>query len=661
MRQSIAVCALLLCAAAAGFSQGLRETRGRGQASGGLEVVDFEGRAVVAGELLVKFREGNSEKLRGDSVRMRRLGISESRDLGRSGYSQLRVSSGLRSVMDELSRDADVEYVEPNYVVEVSATAPNDPLFSRQWGLKNTGQDGGLVKADIDATAAWDITKGVKKNVIAVVDTGVDYTHPDLAANMWSAPRSFTVTFAANDSITCPAGSRGYNAIANTCDPKDNATHGTMVAGTIGAAGNSGAGTAGVAWTTSIMGLAFMDSTGRGSVANAIRAIEFAIQAKKALGDGANVRVLNNSWGGSGFSQALLDTIQKASAAGMLFVAAAGNSKLNLDTQQEYPAAYTAPNVLTIAATDNKDALASFSSWGVKFAHAGAPGVSIATTSPGASYVLASGTSFAAPVTSGVAALVLAACDTLDPVAVRKAILDNVDPVPGMAGKVSTGGRVNAYKAVRNCAALAAPVVKPGFTVAANPLTVTLNPGSTVTVGVQIAAVGGFTGQVLLSLAGLPAGVTGSFNASSASPGAAVSLRLTAAANASLTAGAVAASIRGVSGALSSTSTMAVTVKPVPSFHVSADPASATIVPGASAAYTFTLTPIGDFNQSIFVQLTGLPAGTSGQFSQPSPGKLVLTVRSSTAVVPRTYTLTATAISGTLRKPVPLTLQVNAR
>src|SRR5205085_7448708 len=160
--------------------------------------------------------------------------------------------------------------------------------------------------ADIGASLAWNVSTGSTTNLIGVVDTGIDYNHPDLAANVWSAPSQFTVSLSWGQ-ITCPAGSHGYNAVARTCNPADDHSHGTHVSGTIGALGNNSLGVAGVNWTASVMGLKFLGSNGSGALADAVNAIEFAIQAKAAFGAQANVRVLSNSWGGGGFSQSLLD------------------------------------------------------------------------------------------------------------------------------------------------------------------------------------------------------------------------------------------------------------------------------------------------------------------------------------------------------------------
>jgi subtilisin family serine protease len=359
-----------------------------------------------------------------------------------------------------------VEYVEPNYIVRAVATA-NDTQFGNLWGLRNTGQTvngvlGGSPGADIHATGAWDISTGSRANVVGVIDTGIDYNHTDLGANAWTAAASFTVTIG-GATITCAAGSHGFNAIARTCDPLDDNDHGSHVSGTIGAVGNNSLGVAGVNWTASIMGSKFLDATGSGTLANAIDAIEFTIQAKAA--GAANVRILSNSWGGGGYSQALLDEINRAKANDILFVAAAGNSGLNNDSWAFYPADYTywgATNIIAVAATDNNDHLASFSNYGPTLVHLGAPGVNILSTTRGNTYQYFSGTSMATPHVSGAAALILSKC-TLTTAALKTTILNNVDVVSGLSGRVATNGRLNVDKALRSCTP-AAPVAPTNLT-----------------------------------------------------------------------------------------------------------------------------------------------------------------------------------------------------
>jgi subtilisin family serine protease len=338
-----------------------------------------------------------------------------------------------------------VGYAEPDYILRPVAT-PNDPYFPQEWALLNTSVPG----ADIGATNAWAITTGSTANVVGVVDSGIDYTHPDLAANVWAAPSGFTVQLASG-AVTCPAGSHGYNAITRSCDPRDDNNHGTHVSGTIGAAGNNQAGVTGINWTTRIMGLKFIDSTGSGTTSGAIDAIEFALQAKQVFGGAANVRVLSNSYGGSGNSQSLLAEINTATAADVLFVAAAGNDSNNNDVTPEYPASYTTANVISVAATTSTDALASFSNYGATSVHLGAPGQNIISTVTNASYGYYSGTSMATPHVSGAAMLVLSRC-SLNTANLKSTLLANVDVLPSLTGRTSTGGRLNVFKALQSCA-----------------------------------------------------------------------------------------------------------------------------------------------------------------------------------------------------------------
>ena len=371
------------------------------------------------------------------------------------GFRRMRSRSlDVQAMMRALRTHPAIEYVEPNFLWHSSAM-PNDPQFANLWGLRNVGQTvngrAGTVDADIHAASAWSVATGSRANVVAVVDTGIDYTHPDLVANLWNAPAAFTVSVGGS-AVTCPAGSHGFNAIARTCDPGDDNNHGTHVSGTIGGSGNNAIGVPGVNWNASIMALKFLDSSGSGSTSDAINAIEFAIQAKGAFASTAraNVRVLSNSWGGSGFSQALLDQINRASANGMLFVAAAGNNGANNDVTATYPASYNAASVVAVAATDNRDQLASFSNFGSSV-HLAAPGVAILSTVIGGGYQFFSGTSMATPHVAGSAALILSACG-LDTTALKAAIVNNVDVVSALSGKVGTSGRLNLDRALRSCA-----------------------------------------------------------------------------------------------------------------------------------------------------------------------------------------------------------------
>lgn len=405
----------------------------------------FNGTEVVSGEVLVKFN--HSTHLAGvllDQAEARSLAeiavgsdISESRLIGGIPVHLLHSRSrNVAELVQQIRSRSDVEYVEPNFVIRVNRI-PNDPSFSSLYGLQK-----------ISAPSAWEKNTGNASVTVGVIDSGIDYTHPDLVGNVWSAPALFTVRIGGVN-INCAAGTHGFNAIINSCDPFDDNGHGTHVSGTIGATGNNGVGVVGVNWTTSIMASKFLDSTGAGSTAGAINAIEFVVQANLAS-QSPNVRVLSNSWGGGPFSQSLLDEINRAGGNNMLFVAAAGNSGTNNDTNPQYPASFNTQYVVAVAATDSNDQLASFSNFGPTTVHLGAPGVGILSTFPGATYQSLDGTSMATPHVSGAAALILSACN-LDTLTVKSTILNTVDPDSALVGKTITRGRLNVNRALRSC------------------------------------------------------------------------------------------------------------------------------------------------------------------------------------------------------------------
>jgi len=428
----------------------------------------YRGLPVVAGEVLVRFRTPG--RTTPPDVHAH-VDADDDEPVG-PGWRRIHSRSrDVQALIAALAARGDVELVEPNYIVTADAT-PNDPSFGSLWGLKNNSVPG----ADIHATAAWDLITGSAATVVGVIDGGVDYTHPDLAANMWSAPTQFTVNIFGR-SLTCPAGSHGFNSILWTCDPADDNGHGTHTSGTIGAVGNNSTGVAGVNWTTRIMAIKFLDATGQGSVSDAIDAIEFAIQVRNFFGvNGANVRVLSNSWGGPGVSTPLQDEIQRAAAAEMLFVAAAGNDSANIDAFPFSPASLPVANIVAVAATDANDALAGFSNYGPNSVHLAAPGVGILSTWPNGGYNTLSGTSMATPHVAGAAALVLAGC-SLTTAQLKAALLANVDVIPSVTALVQTNGRLNVDRALRSCVTipsvnLTSPANNSTF---ASPATITLS------------------------------------------------------------------------------------------------------------------------------------------------------------------------------------------
>jgi subtilisin family serine protease len=322
---------------------------------------------------------------------------------------------------------------------------PNDPMFADQWALKNAGQNGGKENADIGAVKAWAKTKGSKKVVVAVLDTGVDYLHLDLVTNMWIRPDS--VPQYRDDELGVFNDLHGFNATENLADPMDDNGHGTHCAGVIGAEGDNEQGIAGINWQVEIMPLKFLGRGGMGTTKDAIEAINYAIDRKQK---GVNVRVISASWGSTAYSKALEDAIRAAGEQGILFVAAAGNDGGDNDKRPHYPSNYNLPNVISVAALDRNDNLASFSNYGVKTVHIAAPGKDILSTWLKDGFREASGTSMATPQVSGVAALILASEPNLPVEKLRERILKSVDKIDSLNGKVENGGRLNAAKALGN-------------------------------------------------------------------------------------------------------------------------------------------------------------------------------------------------------------------
>jgi subtilisin family serine protease len=308
---------------------------------------------------------------------------------------------------------------------------------------------------DIHATQAWDVATGSTNVIVAVIDSGVDYTHPDLAGNMWVNQAELNgIPGVDDDGNGCVDDIYGYDFCNSDPDPMDDHFHGTHVAGTIGAVGNNGIGVVGVCWNVRIMALKFLSESGSGADSDAIECIYYAAQ------NGA--RILNNSWGGGGFSQAVMDAISAANSAGVLFVAAAGNSAGNNDQNPEYPASYNVPNVIAVAATGSHDELASFSCYGVTSVDLGAPGMDILSTLPtymtyamsqngfSTGYGTASGTSMAAPHVSGALALLESCYPSLTAAQVKGRLLARVDPVTGLGDKVLSCGRLNVFNLVNS-------------------------------------------------------------------------------------------------------------------------------------------------------------------------------------------------------------------
>jgi thermitase len=326
----------------------------------------------------------------------------------------------------------------------VKAPAPNDPLFAEQWSLQNTGQRSGKTGADICATRAWAKTTGSNKVVVAVIDTGVDYRHTDLAGNIWTRPA--TLAPYTDAELGTFDDLHGFDAADMDGDPMDDNGHGTHCAGIIGAEGDNREGVSGVNWHVQIMPLKFLRANGSGTLKDAIECINYVIARKR---DGVNVRIISASWGSTMRSRALEDAIRSAGEEGILFIAAAGNASTNNDRFPHFPSSYEQPNVVSVAALDRNDKLARFSNYGARSVHIAAPGAEILSTWLGNEYEEHSGTSMATPEVAGVAALVLAANPNMTMKELRARLLESTDKLPALEGKVATGGRLNAARAVR--------------------------------------------------------------------------------------------------------------------------------------------------------------------------------------------------------------------
>lgn len=352
-----------------------------------------------------------------------------------------------------------VRYAEPDYLMQESA-APNDPGFGLQWGDRNAGQSvngvTGTRGADDAATAAWDVTTGSRNIVIGETDSGVQYDHPDLAANIWSNPGGIG---------SCAAGTHGYNVITSVCDPMDDETkyggHGTHVAGILGAVGNNGIGVAGLNWQTTILPVKWLDANGSGPTSRLIAALDWLIAAKRA---GVNVGVINDSatFVGTAFSQALSDKIDELGANGILFVTAAGNTHQNNDDPSvgRYPCRYDRPTEICVTASDQQDRLASFANYGAQTVDLAAPGDNIYSTLRGSGYGYISGGSMASPQVAGTAALMLSQ-QSMTPAQIKARIVASVDQLPSLQGKVRSGGRLDVCKAVLGCPATSTPTPTP--------------------------------------------------------------------------------------------------------------------------------------------------------------------------------------------------------
>lgn len=387
-----------------------------------LRFESLESRALMAADLLqldqsqyatdhflVQFRDGTSTAA---ALNTEVNGAKVTKQVSTDGWYQATVSaaSNLNSALQAFQNLSTVLTATPDFRVQLQAT-PNDTNYASQWALENSND------ADIDASQAWNYGT-TSSTVVAVIDTGIDYTHVDLASNIWTNSREVAGNGIDDDRNGYTDDVRGWNFVSNNNNPMDDNGHGTHVAGTIGAIGNNGIGVSGIAWGVKIMALKFMDSTGSGMLSDAVAAIDYA----RANG----AKIINASWGGGGFSSALQSAITRFQNAGGIFVAAAGNESSNNATTASYPANYT--GVISVAASTSSDTLASFSNYGTNVDIA-APGQNILSTIPGNRYASYSGTSMASPHVAGALALLWGQSPSLTATQLVSLVMSNTDAV----------------------------------------------------------------------------------------------------------------------------------------------------------------------------------------------------------------------------------------
>lgn len=410
-----------------------------------LAVESLEGRALMAADVVFDSSQYATDRLlvqlrpefAQTSIAQAVSGISSVSSIGESGWLQLnlQVGANLNGAMQRLQQLSSVLTVTPDFRVNLTSV-PNDPMYASQWSLTGSTNTSG----NIGATQAWDYGTGSNTIIVGVIDTGIDYTHPDLAANIWTNTREIAGNGIDDDGNGYRDDIRGWNFVANNNNPMDDNSHGTHVAGTIGAVGNNGVGVTGVAWNVKLMPLKFMDASGGGYLSDAVRAVDYARV------NGA--KIINASFGGGGFSSAMQSALSRFQQAGGIFVAAAGNEASNNAVVASYPANYELTNVISVAASTSTGALASFSNFGTNVDIA-APGQNILSTIPGGKYGSMSGTSMAAPHVAGALALLWGQSPTATATQLINAVYSNTDAVltsRTIYGKLNVGKAAAALK-----------------------------------------------------------------------------------------------------------------------------------------------------------------------------------------------------------------------
>lgn len=410
-------------------------------------------------EILVRFKKNADATGEGKVVH----GATVGKHVGADAKLHKVKLTGGQSVADALAayaNDPRVDFAEPNWIVTTEATS-NDPYYTNGslWGMYGDGTTPANQYGS-QAGEAWAAGKTGSKSVyVAVIDEGIQYTHPDIDSNIWTNPFD-PVDGRDNDNNGYIDDTHGWDFYNNNNSIYDGTTgkgkkrttsttidaHGTHVTGTIAGEGGNGTGVAGVNWNVNVISAKFLGPSG-GFISDAIEAVDYVTNLKK--NHGLNIVATNNSWGGGGFSQAFLDAITRAAQQNILFIAAAGNSAINSDSSPQYPASYSTAAgagydaVISVAAIDKNGALASFSNYGATKVDLGAPGVAVYSSVPNNTYASYSGTSMATPHVTGAAALYAAAYPGATALQIKNAILSSATPTASLSGKTVTGGRLN--------------------------------------------------------------------------------------------------------------------------------------------------------------------------------------------------------------------------
>lgn len=415
------------------------------------------GKDYVDGELLIQFIEGASDddkqkaldKVKGQPIE-KILTKAMERASRKEGVLLVKVNKKVLEAIADLENTPSVEFAEPNFIYTHAATS-TDPNFTNGslWGMYGPATSPAN-QFGSNAAAAWaSNTTGSASVYVGIIDEGVQLTHPDLSGQVWNNPND-PVDGVDNDRNGYVDDINGWDFAGNNRTVYDGGNrgssddHGTHVAGTIGGKANNGTGVVGVNWSVTMISAKFLGSNG-GTSANAIKAVDYLTNLKNR---GLNVVASNNSWGGGGYSQALFDAISRANNAGIMFIAAAGNSGTNNDVTASYPANYNLPNVISVAAIDRNGALASFSQYGATTVDIGAPGVGVLSTTAFNTYSSYNGTSMATPHVTGAVALYVSTHLGASVTQIMNAILSSAVPTASLSGKTVTGGRLDANAAL---------------------------------------------------------------------------------------------------------------------------------------------------------------------------------------------------------------------